>query len=143
MRMLSDIGHPYTTYGVGDHISHYAVNSSVPKTLIRHLLAWCIRRDDLSPDARCALQAALDTPISADLVPSEGSEPAPQAETTVGPYALQDFFLYYVSRFGYRPSKVAYLAEHACGDAASGDDWRAPSDASAAAWLDELSRHVP
>jgi NAD+ synthase (glutamine-hydrolysing) len=116
---LSELALGYTTYGVGDHMSHYAVNSSVPKTLIRFLLSWTSHRAGISEEATRVLQAILDTPISPELVPGKSGE-ITQAEATVGPYALTDFFLYYISRFGYRPSKVAYMAEEAWRDAARG-----------------------
>jgi NAD+ synthase (glutamine-hydrolysing) len=117
---LSELALGYTTYGVGDHMSHYAVNASVPKTLIRHLLACCIRERTPDPDIAAALGAILRLPPSPELIPASPSGQIQNAETEVGPYALQDFFLYYFSRFGYRPSKIAFLALEAWGDAARG-----------------------
>jgi NAD+ synthase (glutamine-hydrolysing) len=121
---LSELALGWSTYGVGDQMSHYNVNASVPKTLIRFLLRWAIGADLFGAEANTVLQAVIDTPISPELVPA-GEEhhhdgPAQDSETTVGPYELQDFFLYYVLRFGYRPSKVAFLAEHAWGDRTRG-----------------------
>ena len=118
---LSELALGYTTYGVGDHMSHYAVNGSVPKTLIRHLLAWTARDAKVSAQARDALDAVLATPMSPELVPSTIDGPAQRAEAEIGPYALHDFFLYYLARFGFRPRKVAYLAEHAWSDSNQGD----------------------
>lgn len=117
---LSELALGYTTYGVGDHMSHYAVNASVPKTLIRHLLAWSAQSAGPGQAVSAVLQKILETPPSPELVPGAHAGLTQQAEETVGPYALQDFFLYYLSRFGYRPSKVAYLAQHAWSDPARG-----------------------
>lgn len=107
---LSELALGYTTYGVGDHMSHYAINASVPKTLIRHLLRWTVQEGSLGPDAGTALINILATPSSPELRPPLSGETLQDAEALVGPYALQDFFLYYFSRFGYRPSKIAFLA---------------------------------
>ncbi len=196
---LSELALGYTTYGIGDHMAHYSVNASVPKTLIRHLIRWVGSSGQLAPDVARILDAVLATDITPELVPTEANEPPQTAEATVGPYPLQDFNLYYLSRFGFRPSKVAFLAEHAwaCRDrglwpasipeperreydlaairhwlevfvrrffetsqfkrsalpngpkVGSGGslsprgDWRAPSDAHADVWLEELRRNVP
>lgn len=196
---LSELALGYTTYGVGDHMSHYAVNVSVPKTLIRHLVLWSAETGAFGDAARDALRSILDTPISPELVPGNGDIPAQLAEETVGPYELQDFNLYYLSRYGYQPSKVAFLAECAWGKIDGGiwpdwmpagerreydlatilrwlelflvrffqssqfkrsampngpkigsggslsprGDWRAPSDAGAGTWVDELRRNGP
>jgi NAD+ synthase (glutamine-hydrolysing) len=117
---LSELALGWSTYGVGDQMSHYAINASVPKTLIQFLLRWAIDTDQFGSDAGAVLQAVLDTEISPELIPNtdpaNGDGPGQYSEATVGPYELQDFFLYYVLRFGYRPSKVAYLARHAWGD---------------------------
>jgi NAD+ synthase (glutamine-hydrolysing) len=117
---LSELALGFTTYGVGDHMSHYNVNASVPKTLIRHLVRWLVAGRHF--DARTAevLARIVATPISPELVPGSGDAPAQSSEAIVGPYELQDFNLYYVSRFGYRPSKVAFLAHAAWGDAGAG-----------------------
>ena len=197
---LSELALGWATYGVGDHMSHYGVNASVPKTLIQHLIRWEIHSGQFSPEANDVLQAILDTEISPELVPAaEGDGALQSTEEKIGPYALQDFNLYYTSRYGYRPSKVAYLSHHAWSDAGRGawpaghppeqrraydlgeikhwlgvflyrffqlsqfkrsclpngpkvgsggslsprGDWRAPSDAEATAWLDELRQNVP
>ncbi len=196
---LSELALGFTTYGVGDHMSHYNVNASVPKTLIRHLIRWLIGTRMFDAATVAVLARIVTTPISPELVPGTGDKPEQSSEAIVGPYELQDFHLYYISRFGYRPSKVAYLAHCAWGDARSGDwpdtvpmderrsydlptiagwldvflrrffqgsqfkrsampngpkvgsggslsprgDWRAPSDSSATAWLDELQANLP
>jgi NAD+ synthase (glutamine-hydrolysing) len=197
---LSELALGWCTYGVGDHMSHYGVNSSVPKTLIQYLVRWVADTGDLSAEARGVLTAILATDISPELVPAnadDGHDGAMQrSESFVGPYELQDFHLYYVLRFGYRPSKVAYLAQRAWANREHGrwpdtipassrseydlqtictwlrtflqrffatsqfkrsalpdgpkvgsggslsprGDWRAPSDSSAAVWLDELDQ---
>jgi len=117
---LSELALGWATYGVGDQMSHYNVNASVPKTLIQHLIRWEIERGELSEAARAVLRQILATEISPELVPAgagaQGSGPAQRTEDVIGPYELQDFNLYYVSRFGFRPRKVAYLAHHAWGD---------------------------
>jgi NAD+ synthase (glutamine-hydrolysing) len=193
---LSELALGWATYGVGDHMSHYNVNASVPKTLIQHLIRWVAETGTFGEAAKPVLLDILATEISPELVPGEGDDgPAQKTEDFVGPYALQDFNLFYVTRFGFRPSKVAFLAWHAWRDAAAGawppntpaekriaydlpviakwlrvfirrfftsqfkrsalpngpkvssggslsprGDWRAPSDASAAAWLADLDR---
>lgn len=199
---LSELALGWSTYGVGDQMSHYNVNSSVPKTLIQHLIRWSIHTEQFGPKTCEVLQRILDTEISPELIPSENGaaqEPAQRSEETIGPFELQDFHLYYTSRYGFSPSKVAYLAFQAWGNRETGSwpefipddkrneyslaeirkwlkvflfrffqisqfkrsaipngpkvgsggslsprgDWRAPSDGSAQAWLDELERNVP
>ena len=196
---LSELGLGWCTYGVGDQMSHYNVNAGVPKTLIQHLIRWVIASAEFEPPVLRTLGAILDTEISPELVPA-GEGNAPQStEAAIGPYALQDFTLFHLLRYGFRPSKVAFLALMAWEDAGRGSwppgfpeagrvaydlpairhwmgvflqrffgfaqfkrsaapngpklsaggalsprgDWRAPSDASARAWLDELRRNVP
>lgn len=195
---LSELALGYTTYGVGDQMSHYAVNASVPKTLIRHLVGWIARSGEVDREVSETLENILRSQIAPELIPEfEGKTVF--AEDTVGPYELQDFNLYYLSRFGFRPSKVAYLAYHAWSQRGQGTwpssipeterreydlttikrwlgafiqrffqssqfkrsalpngpkvgsggslspraDWRAPSDATADAWLKELRSGVP
>jgi len=196
---LSELALGWTTYGVGDQMSHYNVNASVPKTLIQFLIRWMVDSGALGAEADEVLLSILGTEISPELVPPSGGGAIQSTEAVVGPYELQDFNLYYLSRFGFRPSKVAYLAHHAWSDIERGDwpglipkdlrraydlstirrwlevflvrffersqfkrsampngpkvgsggslsprsDWRAPSDAEAAVWLDELRRNVP
>ena len=199
---LSELALGWATYGVGDHMSHYNVNASVPKTLIQHLIRWVLRTGQLDSAANATLQSILDTEISPELVPATdgaADAPAQSTEAQVGPYALQDFNLYYLTRYGFRPSKVAFLSQHAWVNAARGawpeglpaakrvaydlptikhwlgvflfrffqisqfkrsavpngpkvgsggslsprGDWRAPSDAEARVWLEELRANVP
>jgi NAD+ synthase (glutamine-hydrolysing) len=116
---LSELALGWSTYGVGDQMSHYNVNASVPKTLIQFLIRWAIDTDQFGEAAGEVLRSVLDTEISPELVPSDdpdSDKPAQNSESVVGPYELQDFFLYYTLRFGYRPSKVAFLAHHAWRD---------------------------
>lgn len=119
---LSELALGWSTYGVGDQMSHYNVNASVPKTLIQFLLRWALDTGELGAQAGTALEAVLhtvlDTPISPELIPAPAGtaiEPEQHSENTVGPYELQDFFLYHVLRYGNRPSKVAWLAHAAWG----------------------------
>jgi NAD+ synthase (glutamine-hydrolysing) len=200
---LSEIALGWATYGVGDQMSHYNVNASVPKTMIQHLIRWVVETSQFDEETDEVLRAILATEISPELVPGaegeEGEGPAQSTEAKIGPYELQDFNLYYISRFGFRPSKVAFLSLSAWGDRARGawpplhpeekrhdydlatirhwlevfvyrffeisqfkrsampngpkvgsggslsprGDWRAPSDAVATVWLEELRRNVP
>jgi NAD+ synthase (glutamine-hydrolysing) len=206
---LSELALGWTTYGVGDHMSHYNVNASVPKTLIQYLIRWVVGEGLFDDDTNAVLTAIVNTEISPELVPGqleEGTEgdladegPSQRTEEKVGPYELQDFHLYLISRYGFRPSKVAFLARAAWGDRTRGHwpdtipeegrneydlatikkwldvflyrffqisqfkrsampngpkvgsggslsprgDWRAPSDATAKPWLDELRSNVP
>jgi len=122
---LSELALGWCTYGVGDHMAHYSVNVSVPKTLVQFLIRWVISSEQFDAETNRILQSVLETEISPELVPGRGgggkeAQPAQVTEAVIGPYALQDFHLYYVSRFGFRPSKVAYLAHQAWGDAARG-----------------------
>jgi NAD+ synthase (glutamine-hydrolysing) len=118
---LSELALGWATYGVGDQMSHYAVNAGVPKTLIQHLIRWVIA-DGAGVGERTAtvLQAVLDTEISPELVPAGEDGRVQSTEDTIGPYALHDFALFHVLRFGMRPSKIAYLAETAFADAEEG-----------------------
>ncbi|MGO8676314.1 MAG: NAD(+) synthase [Limisphaerales bacterium] len=199
---LSELALGWMTYGVGDQMSHYNVNVSVSKTLIQYLIRWVIASGQFAAAANAVLQAILDTEISPELVPhaaGDSARPAQKTAETVGPYELQDFNLYYTTRYGFRPSKIAFLAWHAWGDKDRGDwpellpaekrlaydlptirkwlevflfrffqssqfkrsaapngpkvgsggslsprgDWRAPSDAEATVWLEELRQNVP
>jgi NAD+ synthase (glutamine-hydrolysing) len=196
---LSELGLGWCTYGVGDQMSHYNVNSGVPKTLIQHLIRWVVSSKLFSDEAGEILTSILSTEISPELVPVEAGETPQSTEAKVGPYELQDFNLFYTLRYGFRPAKIAYMALMAWEDAARGNwppgfpedrrrayalpeirrwldvfvrrffgfsqfkrsampngpkvsaggslsprgDWRAPSDSSAKAWLDDLERNVP
>lgn len=192
---LSELALGWCTYGVGDQMSHYAVNCGVPKTLIQYLIRWCVSTGQFDSATDAVLTAILGTEIAPELVPADASGALQSAESKVGPYALNDFFLHHVARVGLPPSKVAFLAWQAWRDADAGEwppgypddakisydlssirrwlenflfrlftisqfkrsaipngpkvssggalsprgDWRAPSDGTAAVWLDELA----
>jgi NAD+ synthase (glutamine-hydrolysing) len=196
---LSELALGFTTYGVGDQMSHYNVNGSVPKTLIQFLIRWLIKTRQFDDDTLAVLTRIVDLKYSPELVPGADQGDSQTAEAVIGPYELHDFYLYYISRFGLRPSKVAFLARHAWGDANRGgwpeivppegrntydlnticrwlerflfrffqfsqfkrsampnapkvgsggslsprSDWRAPSDAHADVWIQELRQNVP
>jgi NAD+ synthase (glutamine-hydrolysing) len=196
---LSELALGWCTYGVGDQMAHYNVNSGVPKTLIQHLIRWVIASKQFGGEVDSTLASILAAEISPELVPVQAGEKPQSTEAAIGPYELQDFNLFYTLRLGFRPSKIAFLAWQAWQDVAKGDwppafpqdrrraymlteirrwlevfvrrffafsqfkrsampngpkvsaggalsprgDWRAPSDASAAAWLEDLERNVP
>lgn len=202
---LSELALGWATYGVGDQMSHYNVNVSVPKTLIQYLIRWVISSGQFDAKTGAILQSILDTEISPELVPhaadeeNPGAGPAQSTEAKIGPYELQDFNMYFLTRYGFAPSKVAYLSYQAWRDKAAGEwpegfpeerkhayelatikhwlevfafrffklsqfkrsavpngpkvgsggslsprgDWRAPSDAEAEPWLEELRVNVP
>ncbi len=196
---LSELALGWCTYGVGDQMSHYDPNASVPKTLISYLIRWVLDTGEVGEAAQAVLGDILATEISPELVPAGEGGVIQSSEAKIGPYELQDFHLYYTLRFGYLPSRTAYLAHHAWGDRSTGTwpdllpeerrheydlatikawlrvflhrfiqtsqfkrsalpnapkvgsggslsprgDWRAPSDASSRAWLDELEANVP
>jgi NAD+ synthase (glutamine-hydrolysing) len=118
---LSELALGWCTYGVGDHMAHYDVNAGVPKTLIRHLVRWVADSEAVDAEVRGVLRDVLATRVSPELVPGEsGGQPEQRSEDVVGPFELQDFILYYALRFGYRPSKIAFLAWSAWHDAAVG-----------------------
>ncbi|MDZ4318123.1 MAG: NAD(+) synthase [Phenylobacterium sp.] len=117
---LSELALGWCTYGVGDQMSHYNVNGSVAKTLIQHLIRWVAAHGQFEADTNQILLSVLDTEISPELVPADAAGAIQSTQAIVGPYELQDFHLYYITRFGLRPSKVAFLAWHAWRDAASG-----------------------
>jgi NAD+ synthase (glutamine-hydrolysing) len=119
---LSELALGWTTYGVGDQMSHYNVNVSVPKTLMQYLIDWVIVSGQFDEETGNTLRSILDTEISPELVPGEASSEAPGQSTQqkIGPYELQDFNLYYISRYGFRPSKVAYLSHAAWHDRSHG-----------------------
>lgn len=129
---LSELALGWCTYGVGDHMSHYNVNASVPKTLIQFLIRYVISTKQFDENANATLQAILDTEISPELVPGTEEAAMQSTESKVGPYELQDFNLYYISRYGFRPSKVAFLSYSAWHDVTTGS-W--PGD------LSETKRH--
>ena len=118
---LSELALGWCTYGVGDHMSHYNVNASVPKTLIQHLIRWVARSAHTSPETSRILLDILDTEISPELIPGvECSQPSQVTEATVGPYELQDFNIFYTTRFGYLPTKIAFMAYCAWRDTTRG-----------------------
>ena len=193
---LSELALGWCTYGVGDQMSHYAVNAGVPKTLIQFLIRWAISTTQYDGETDAVLEAILGQEISPELVPGEQLQ---STEERIGPYALNDFFAHYVIRHGLAPSKIAFLAWHAWRDMDAGrwpigypeaartaydldtiglwlkrflvrffqtsqfkrsalpngpkvsaggalsprGDWRAPSDGTATAWLEELAANGP
>jgi NAD+ synthase (glutamine-hydrolysing) len=196
---LSELALGWCTYGVGDHMSHYGVNSGVPKTLIRYLIRWTVETEQFSEECGQILMSVYDTIISPELVPAGEDGAIQDTEAHIGPYELNDFFLHHTIRTGQRPGKIAFLALHAWKDAQSGiwpagfpehrkneydlaiiagwlekfarrffafsqfkrsalpngpkvssmgalsprGDWRAPSDAVADVWLDDLKDSLP
>jgi NAD+ synthase (glutamine-hydrolysing) len=196
---LSELGLGWCTYGVGDQMSHYNPNASVSKTLIQHLIRFVAASADVDAETAQVLHDILATEISPELVPPGADGVIQSTESIVGPYALQDFNLFFATRFGFQPSKIAYLSWNAWSDVERGrwppnipdaakraydlaeikrwlrvflyrffefsqfkrsalpngpkissggslsprGDWRAPSDASARVWLDELETGVP
>ncbi len=118
---LSELALGWCTYGVGDHMSHYNVNASVPKTLITHLVRWVAETGQIGGGGSDVLEQILDTDISPELVPGKSNgAPEQKTEKVIGPYELQDFNLYYILRFGFAPSKVAFLALSAWHDLEKG-----------------------
>ncbi len=112
---LSELALGWATYN-GDHMSMYAVNGSIPKMLVRYLVAYeadLNEKDD--PQLAACLRDILDTPVSPELLPPKEGEIAQKTEDLVGPYQLHDFFLYYAVRWGFSPRKVLRLAEYALG----------------------------
>jgi NAD+ synthase (glutamine-hydrolysing) len=118
---LSELALGWSTYGVGDQMSHYNVNGGVPKTLIQHLIRWVVSSKQFDDRVNDVLKSVLDTEISPELVPQGEDEEIQSSEGKVGPYALQDFSLFQILRYGFRPSKVAFLAWHAWSDPERGD----------------------
>jgi NAD+ synthase (glutamine-hydrolysing) len=119
---LSELALGWCTYGVGDHMSHYNVNASVPKTLIQHLIRWVARSEQLSSEVSTLLMDILETQISPELIPGhENGQPHQSTESMVGPYELQDFNIFYTVRFGFLPTKIAFMAYCAWRDKTMGD----------------------
>jgi NAD+ synthase (glutamine-hydrolysing) len=117
---LSELALGWCTYGVGDQMSHYAVNAGVPKTLIQFLIRWCIRTDQYDGETDAVLEAILGQEISPELIPAGKDGTMQSTESKIGPYELNDFFAHYVVRHGMAPSKVAFLALKAWEDAKAG-----------------------
>ncbi|MDD2276244.1 MAG: NAD(+) synthase [Smithellaceae bacterium] len=122
---LSELALGWSTYGIGDHMSHYNVNASVPKTLIQYLIRWAAQTNQFSPKVSGILLEVLETEISPELIPGDDNgQPHQKTEEAIGPYELQDFINFYITRFGYLPTKVAFLA------------WLAWRDKTRGAWPD-------
>jgi NAD+ synthase (glutamine-hydrolysing) len=117
---LSELALGWCTYGVGDQMSHYNPNASVAKTLIQHLIRFVAASGGVSAETAAVLHDILATEISPELVPAGTDGAIQSTESIVGPYALQDFNLFYVTRYGFAPSKIAYLAWHAWHDREQG-----------------------
>jgi len=117
---LSELALGWCTYGVGDQMSHYAVNAGVPKTLIQYLIRWVTRTNQFEPATDEVLEAILAQEISPELVPVGEDGEIQSTQQKIGPYELNDFFLHHTMRFGQLPSKVAFLAWHAWRDTAHG-----------------------
>jgi len=138
---LSELALGWSTYGVGDQMSHYNVNAGVPKTLIQHLIRWVIASEQFDDEVARILQSVLDTEITPELVPAGEGGQVQSSEAVVGPFALQDFTLYHTLRYGMGPAKIAFLAWHAWSDPERGH-WPPgfPEDARPAYSLAEI-RH--
>jgi len=136
---LSELALGWCTYGVGDQMSHYAVNTGVPKTLMQHLIRWVVASKQFDDRVGEVLLSILHTEISPELVPAKPGEKMQSTQDKIGPYNLQDFTLYYVLRRGARPSKIAFLAEKAWADASVGS-WPVgfPEEDKVAYSLDEI-----
>jgi NAD+ synthase (glutamine-hydrolysing) len=119
---LSELALGWCTYGVGDQMSHYAVNAGLAKTLIQYLIRWTVASRQFEADACAVLNAILETEISPELVPPDEGGAIQSTQSKIGPYELHDFFLFHTLRYGLPPSKIAFLA------------WRAWRDASTGAW---------
>jgi NAD+ synthase (glutamine-hydrolysing) len=140
---LSELALGWSTYGVGDHMSHYNVNASVPKTLVKHLVRWVASSGSVGDAARRVLDDIVATEVSPELVPGATSDkPAQSSEDVVGPYELQDFHLYQVLRYGFAPSKVAFLAWTAWHDAAQGRWPDGPEVARHEYSIGEIKKHL-
>ncbi len=140
---LSELALGWCTYGVGDHMSHYNVNASVPKTLVKHLVRWVAASGSVERGDDAVLDEILATQISPELVPGDGKgQPEQSSEASVGPYELQDFHLYQILRYGYAPTKVAFLAWTAWHDAGKGDWPDAPDVQRNAYTLAEIKKHL-
>jgi NAD+ synthase (glutamine-hydrolysing) len=142
---MSELALGWATYGVGDHMSHYNVNGGVPKTLIQHLIRWVVAHRQFDAEVGETLTAILGTEISPELVPGEELQ---STEQQIGPYALHDFALFHVLRYGFPPTKIGFLAWHAWRDADAGrwpagfpeDERRAYDLAEIRGWLETFCR---
>ena len=118
---LSELALGWCTYGVGDQMAHYAVNTGVPKTLIQHLIRWVASTGQFDEEVDVVLRLILAQEISPELVPAAEGERPQSTEDAIGPYSLQDFTLFHVLRYGFAPSRIAFLAQHAWSDVDAGD----------------------
>jgi NAD+ synthase (glutamine-hydrolysing) len=118
---LSELALGWCTYGVGDQMSHYNVNAGVPKTLIQHLIRWVISTEQFDDDTNAVLEEVVGQEITPELIPTREDQLPQSTELSVGPYSLQDFTLFHVLRYGFSPSKVAFLSWHAWHDADAGE----------------------
>ena len=126
---LSELALGWCTYGVGDHMSHYNVNASVPKTLIQYLIRWVADSQQFSTEASAVLYDILQTEISPELIPGGGNNaPGQKTEEIIGPYELQDFHNFYITRYGFLPTKVAFMAYCTWMDKAKGQWPNIPED---------------
>ena len=114
---LSELALGWSTYGVGDQMSHYNVNGGIPKTFVQHLIRWVAATGEFEEGVADTLSSILDTEISPELVPGDELQ---STESILGPYALADFALFHVLRYGFRPGRIAFLAWHAWHDAGAG-----------------------
>ncbi|MBP3222576.1 MAG: NAD(+) synthase [Actinomycetaceae bacterium] len=110
---LSEGALGWCTYGVGDHMSHYNVNTGIPKTFMQHLIRWVINAKEFSPNVCTVLDDILHTEISPELIPHKDGEEIQSTQSTIGPYELHDFTMYYMLRHGLAPQKIAYYAYNA------------------------------
>jgi NAD+ synthase (glutamine-hydrolysing) len=117
---LSEMALGWSTYGVGDQMSHYGVNAGIPKTLIQYLIRWAVKTGQFDAGTNRILEAILAMKISPELVPADDAAGIQSTEERIGPYELHDFFLFHILRSGQKPSKVAFLAWQAWKDAAAG-----------------------
>ncbi|HEX8126859.1 MAG TPA: NAD(+) synthase [Allosphingosinicella sp.] len=117
---LSEVALGWSTYGVGDQMSHYGVNAGVPKTLIQYLIRWAVKTGQFDEETNRILEAILATKISPELIPADDKGEMQSTEGTIGPYELHDFFLFHILRSGQPPSKVAFLAWQAWRDSDEG-----------------------
>ncbi|WP_083301885.1 NAD(+) synthase [Kozakia baliensis] len=113
---LSELALGWCTYGVGDQMSHYNVNAGMPKTLIQHVIRWLAHESELRETVGPVLEQIVSAEITPELVPHDEERNIQRTEDVVGPYGLQDFNLFYTVRYGFKPSKIAFLAEKAWGN---------------------------
>jgi NAD+ synthase (glutamine-hydrolysing) len=141
---LSELALGWCTYGVGDHMSHYGINASVPKTLIQFLIRWVADTNQLGEKASRVLRSILQTEFSPELIPCDpaADQPGQRTEEVIGPYELNDFFLYYTLRFGYLPSKIAFLAYHSWRNHARGHWPDIPEDRRHQYTIGEIKRWI-